>query len=365
VGNAISSAVGTTRKEVFRSSLSSDSAHSLHSSTIIIPPWTLMSKNDCIYWTSIHKLIVKNFVNFQAKQKRTLDYNLRKYVYNEWLNNEYEFLTRERTIWGPLYGSKRFDKWMLDMTEGPNRMRKKMIRNDEFYRNYPFRPEMDNNKKFPKFRSPISLDSKDYYRRILNSEKYFHLDNKDDDVQSFEYEIDELPCASISDSNELLSKGSLSDSNRPKTSLSNNDDDFNEFLDPSMDSPSMDIFETEPNKNNEQSSNDKQQSNKTMSKDNAIIHNEDNSNNEMQTILRLLEEGEKISHMFRVARVQGLDSYEGLLLFGNEHFYLIDGFTLLKTKEIRDIDSLPTGVYDSIIPNTPSSSSVSVYTGKK
>ena len=45
--------------------------------------------------------------------------------------------------------------------------------------------------------------------------------------------------------------------------------------------------------------------------------------------------------MFRCARIQGLDTMEGLLLFGKEHFYAVDGFTLLKTKEIVDIDSIP------------------------
>ena len=45
--------------------------------------------------------------------------------------------------------------------------------------------------------------------------------------------------------------------------------------------------------------------------------------------------------MFRVARVQGLDVHEGLLLFGQDHYYIIDGFTMLKSKEIRDISSLP------------------------
>lgn len=44
--------------------------------------------------------------------------------------------------------------------------------------------------------------------------------------------------------------------------------------------------------------------------------------------------------MFRCARVQGLDNAEGLLLFGKDHFYVVDGFTLLKTKEIADIESL-------------------------
>ena len=45
--------------------------------------------------------------------------------------------------------------------------------------------------------------------------------------------------------------------------------------------------------------------------------------------------------MYRCARCQGLDTCEGLLLFGKEHFYVVDGFTLLKTKEITDIDNLP------------------------
>lgn len=65
----------------------------------------------------------------------------------------------------------------------------------------------------------------------------------------------------------------------------------------------------------------------------------------------MLEEQEKISHMFRCARIQGLDTSEGLLLFGKEHCYVVDGFTLFKNREIRDIDSLPHGAYDPIVPN--------------
>ena len=57
--------------------------------------------------------------------------------------------------------------------------------------------------------------------------------------------------------------------------------------------------------------------------------------------------------MYRCARVRGLDSAEGLFLFGRDHFYVVDGFTLLSTevkarktqnsREIKDIDSLPPG----------------------
>lgn len=58
----------------------------------------------------------------------------------------------------------------------------------------------------------------------------------------------------------------------------------------------------------------------------------------------------QISHMFRCARIQGLDTVEGLLLFGKEHLYVVDGFTLLKSREIRDIESIPLEAYDPILP---------------
>lgn len=71
-----------------------------------------------------------------------------------------------------------------------------------------------------------------------------------------------------------------------------------------------------------------------------------------ETFLRLLEEHEKISYMFRCARIQGLDTTEGLLLFGKEHCYIVDGFTILKNREIRDIDTVPSASYEPIIPNS-------------
>jgi hypothetical protein len=35
------------------------------------------------------------------------------------------------------------DKWILDSTEGPHRMRKKTMGNDIFYLQYPYRPELE------------------------------------------------------------------------------------------------------------------------------------------------------------------------------------------------------------------------------
>lgn len=69
--------------------------------------------------------------------------NILKYVTEEWAAIEYELL-RERGLWGPPIGSH-LDKFTLEMTEGPCRMRKKMVRNDMFYIHYPYIPEAEMN----------------------------------------------------------------------------------------------------------------------------------------------------------------------------------------------------------------------------
>lgn len=89
--------------------------------------------------------------------------------------------------------------------------------------------------------------------------------------------------------------------------------------------------------NNDQKPNEsKEPTKRPPSKASMTVDQPDN-----QTLLRLLEDGEHLHSMFRCARVQGLDTIEGLLLFGRNHFYVVDGFTLLKTREIRDLDFLP------------------------
>lgn len=67
--------------------------------------------------------------------------NVLKYVTEEWAAIEYELL-RERGLWGPPIGSH-LDKFTLEMTEGPCRMRKKMVRNDMFYIHYPYIPDTE------------------------------------------------------------------------------------------------------------------------------------------------------------------------------------------------------------------------------
>ncbi|KAK2144407.1 hypothetical protein LSH36_759g01035 [Paralvinella palmiformis] len=282
----------------------------------------LMTSQECLVWTASHINIVKDLVEFQHKQYLQSQQHMESYLLEDWRAVEAE-LMRERGLWGPPVGSE-LDKWMLDLTEGPHRMRKKMMINDQFYINYPYRPPLDDSKPL-KYKMAISNDSKKYYERYrsrsLVTEELVPR-NIDVTEESLNNTIDQNE--EMFDDLAVSTPSLLPKLTKSKTSQSADNDD----------EPDIDIsLSTEVGNEGEGQS---ESENKT-----------DN-----QTILKLLEEGEKISHMFRCARIQGLDTMEGLLLFGKEHFYIVDGFTLLRSKEIADIDNLPPDMHDPIIPKT-------------
>lgn len=71
-----------------------------------------------------------------------------------------------------------------------------------------------------------------------------------------------------------------------------------------------------------------------------------------EIILRLIEPDESLRVTYRCARIQGLDVYEGLLIFGQNHFYIIDGYTLINTNEIVEIDLLDAKInHEPIVPS--------------
>lgn len=81
----------------------------------------------------------RDLVEMRRQAHQNTTQHMQRYVYQEWLQTENE-LTRERGLWGPVEPCH-LDKWMLDMTEGPNRMRKKTMKNELFYLHYPYNPE--------------------------------------------------------------------------------------------------------------------------------------------------------------------------------------------------------------------------------
>jgi len=333
-----------------------------------------MSKSQVEDAIQTHISIIVDYIETQLSQTNQ-KLALHKYLCDEWYDVEYEMLLRERALFGPDYGSK-LDKWCLDLTEGPRRMRKKMVNNTkQFYENYPYRPEQYNpSNKSLRYRPPMSFDSYLYYMKTLNmhqhllepveksspskcaerssledsssrspqppvatppsiDERVSRMDSGDDVPASPVINVENLPidhsCESRSSVESLSSainnqqRLNTTDRSSPRPSEGDPDDgDSTSFVDFSPE------IEAEANSARESKSIDS------------------------LSVLRLLEKNERISHMFRCSRVQGLDTYEGLLLFGREHFYLIDGFTLLKTREIKDIDSLPPDAHDPIIPNS-------------
>ncbi|XP_060237012.1 WD repeat and FYVE domain-containing protein 3 isoform X3 [Meriones unguiculatus] len=291
------------------------------------------STQEISQWMFTHIAVVRDLVDTQYKEYQERQQNALKYVTEEWCQIEGELL-RERGLWGPPIGSH-LDKWMLEMTEGPCRMRKKMVRNDMFYNHYPYVPETEQEtnvaseapsrqpetpdeaiaqKKPARYRRAISYDSKEYYMRLASGNPAIVQDaiveSSEGEATQQEPEHGEDTIAKVKG----LVKPPLK---RSRSAPDGGDEETQEQLqDQIAESGSMEEEE------------------KT---DNA-------------TLLRLLEEGEKIQHMYRCARVQGLDTSEGLLLFGKEHFYVIDGFTMTATREIRDIETLPPNMHEPIIP---------------
>uniref|UniRef100_A0A8C1A0U4 WD repeat and FYVE domain containing 3 n=1 Tax=Cyprinus carpio carpio TaxID=630221 RepID=A0A8C1A0U4_CYPCA len=273
-----------------------------------------LSAQETFQWMFTHIAVVRDLVAMQYKEHQERQQNALKYVIDEWAGIEYELL-RERGLWGPPIGSH-LDKFQLDMTEGPCRMRKKMVRNDMFYIHYPYVPDPEPNtstQKPVRYRRAISYDSKEYYMRLLsgNPGMYQHSieQNTEGETTQQEPEHGEDTIARVKG----LVKAPLK---RSRSTADGADEDSQDQLQELLESGAMD---------------EEQKTDNT-------------------TLLRLLEEGEKIQHMYRCARVQGLDTSEGLLLFGKEHFYVIDGFTMTVTREIRDIETLPANMHETIIP---------------
>ncbi|XP_031192866.1 WD repeat and FYVE domain-containing protein 3 isoform X4 [Mastomys coucha] len=273
------------------------------------------SPQEISQWMFTHIAVVRDLVDTQYKEYQERQQNALKYVTEEWCQIECELL-RERGLWGPPIGSH-LDKWMLEMTEGPCRMRKKMVRNDMFYSHYPYVPETEQEASVGKparYRRAISYDSKEYYLRLASGNPAIVQDaiveSSEGEATQQEPEHGEDTIAKVKG----LVKPPLK---RSRSAPDGGDEETQEQLQDQI-------------------------------AESGSIEEEEKTDN--ATLLRLLEEGEKIQHMYRCARVQGLDTSEGLLLFGKEHFYVIDGFTMTATREIRDIETLPPNMHEPIIP---------------
>lgn len=92
-------------------------------------------------WIRVHITLLRELMINQCKQYHEWHAHVRKWCLKEWHNTEAD-LTRERGLWGPEMCSY-LDKYELDVTEGPHRIRKKLVPNNDFYQRYPYRPYLE------------------------------------------------------------------------------------------------------------------------------------------------------------------------------------------------------------------------------
>ncbi|CEF59316.1 Blue cheese [Strongyloides ratti] len=282
----------------------------------------------------IHICFVKEAINSQISSYHEYHNHVRKWCIIDWEKNRAE-LIRPKGLWGPEKCSK-YQKYQLSTVEGPFRVRKKTFPDSTFYHRYPYRPQMDTIEgKLLRNKVALCRDSKIYYEK-MHKHRFLTMDeriidkslyslgngsNNEETIQEFNNEVTFSMIRRLAKSNKDMTN-------------SKEDDDQEEIID--NENQKKDIIQG--NENNTEETNINNQK-KAFGPDN-------------QSLLRLLEPGEQLHSMFRCARVQGLDTMEGLILFGKEYCYVIDGFTLLKTREIRDLEFLPEQFHDPIVPYT-------------
>ena len=305
--------------------------------------------------TMHHLSIVKDVVEQHYLNRHQTDQHLLFYVEEEWVRIEHT-LTQERGIWGP-YRESHLTKWMLDMSEGPCRMRKKLVRNDAFYFHYPYQlrkirnteEKSNSDSEKQKYKKPTSHDSQLWFEQHRNMSLLESSCGADQDkklVEEYDDMIVVVDDVNLDIDEEMRKIGFKSSILVKSSSLVVEDEPTTE--DSSTTTPTTTTTEN-GNDQNSPSSNTLVSSPQASAAD----QDQEEGTSDYQTVMRLLEPGEKITHMYRCARIQGLDTTEGLLLFGKEHFYVLDGFTLVNGREVHDINFIPTTYFEPIIPQVP------------
>ncbi len=321
-----------------------------------------------------HIAVVREVVEQHYKNRAQTDAHMLKYTEEEWLRTEAR-LTQERGLWGP-YNESSLMKWMLDLTEGPSRMRKRLVRNEFFYLHYPHREDVEREaeEKPHKYRRPTSADSARWFRQHQSLSMF-----EREDERIVEMEYDDCDVA-VTDKNLSIDeqirtigfqglKHAIGQATVKKGEGDEDGEEEEEEAETSPTQPATPMTPTSPQSSSASVTGGPTSPTVTAAAGAAQAATPpsgsaapstpaptpviEEASSDYQTVMRLLEEGEKITHMYRCARIQGLDTAEGLLLFGREHFYILDGFTLVNGREVHDIDYIPANRFDPIIPVVP------------
>ncbi|KAL5349819.1 Beige protein-like 1 [Pseudogymnoascus australis] len=77
--------------------------------------------------------------------------------------------------------------------------------------------------------------------------------------------------------------------------------------------------------------------------------NDDNFEDKQRKVMRSLERGDQVQHVFNISRIIGLEACEGLLILGKDSLYLIDDFFQRSDGEIVDVWNAPADERDPYV----------------
>lgn len=254
--------------------------------------------------TQYHLTGLKEQVDLERRQKHQALQHAEQYNRLSWRRIEETELLRVRGLWGPSEESPILTKWMLDMTEGPCRMRIKLTPNPLFYALYPYRPELElaENKSL-RYKVATSLDAKKYFQ--LYSKWNQTILHDEEEVVDSKVEI------SVNQQHLAIQMGSANADELVAPTAVPLLQDLPKLLRPKRDGqPIIPDLDEESEITGVSSTVDELASTATQQPQ------------DWQNLMRLLEENEKVGHIFRSARVQGLETVDGLLLFGNLCFQI-------------------------------------------
>lgn len=237
---------------------------------------------------------LKEQLELERRQRHQALQHVEQFNRLNWKRVEETELLRVRGLWGPCEESRVLTKWMLDMTEGPCRMRKKLTPNPHFYALYPYRPELElAENKSMRYKVATSLDAKEHFKLYSKWRQSLLQEDQLDQVNPAR------PIEPLVVTTELVGEAmpDLPQLLRPiKREIQSNQTmaDIDEEVELIGCSPATDEPLTS-----------------------VVTSSAHQQPQDWQNLMRLLEENEKIGHLFRSARVQGLETVDGLLLFGN------------------------------------------------
>ncbi|KAL6046858.1 WD repeat and FYVE domain-containing protein 3 [Balamuthia mandrillaris] len=291
----------------------------------------LLTKLDQHRSKKVAKVVKKQMqfleVKFETKEER--DHQ----VSQQWLQLR-EALFMERALWGPIEPSI-LDKWKLDETEGPYRMRKKLTRNRDFYSHYPT-TELDGTEQ-DRVQVPISRHTREYLERRSSSND-----------SSRESSPPQSPRGGRSSSSSIGSSRTSSAASTPKISRDVPTaralrDTLAEYANTSY-SDSDDGGRGSEKEREVEGASDVEDNNNSYLSDLEEFEMMDATNSsevipgeaeeqglgkdEERRVSRWLEPGDDVASVHSCSRVSGMSLYDGILLICKVHAYMVEGYTL-------------------------------------